>query len=69
MTLIKPAKLGVIAGISLYEDPIDGSDVPMMFKFGNGYVSTGLYDEPLAGIDPEEVKEAYDAIKTAMGGA
>jgi hypothetical protein len=65
MTLIKPAKLGVIAGISLYEDPIDGSDVPMMFKFGNGYVSTGLYDEP--GIDPEEVKEAYDAIKTAIG--
>jgi hypothetical protein len=37
----------------------------MMFKFGNGYVSTGLYDEP--GIDPEEVKEAYDAIKTAIG--
>ncbi|MDB2638735.1 hypothetical protein N9Y91_06985 [Alphaproteobacteria bacterium] len=59
-----PTKLGNVAGINLYECPVDGDEVPMMFKFGKGYVSTGLYNEP--DIDPIEVRQAYDAIKAEI---
>ncbi len=67
MTYVKATKIATIAGINLYEHPTMGDEVPLMFKFGNGYVSSGFYNEPE--IDPIEVREVYETIKEAMGNA
>ena len=64
--MVKATKLATVDGIALYEHPIDGDEAPMMFKWGNGYVCTGLYNEP--DVDPVEVREAYEALKAATGG-
>ena len=54
----KPAKIGVVGGVTLYECPVHGDEVPMLFNIDGLYVSSSLYNEP--DIDAEEVREIYD---------
>lgn len=61
-----PAELYTVSGVTLYEHPIYGSDVPVLVKVGTNYYDTSFYD-PDPG-DMEYVTEMIREIKLGEGG-
>ena len=60
-----PAELYTVSGVTLYEHPIHGSDVPVLVKVSGKYYDTSFYD-PDQG-DMEYVIDMINEIKIGAG--
>ena len=63
----KPDVLGTWMGVTLYEHPVYGDEVPTMVKVGDSYYFTSYYDPMHDMGDMDEIKKQIDEIKRGVG--